>query len=128
MSHPDLLILLCLSTHLSYFAPVCTYHCLVHTSSFLTSMQVYIYLSKLPLACAIFSGCSRVTSRHIPLSNATSFLCDDIQQNRGRPVTSHKIYITFWPYIAMNADAPVRTNTINPIPSQYLQYSLASVK
>ena len=84
MSQQNLLIvLLCLSTHLSSLPIRSSAHCLAHSQPYLTSTRTYIHLNKLPPAYITSTARSRHLPTHLSLLTSTLLLCGDIQPNPG---------------------------------------------
>ena len=84
MPHHNLLvILLCLSNHLSSFPVRSSAHCLARLQPYLTSTQTYTHLYKLPPAYITSTERSRQSPTHLSLLTATLLLCGDIQPNPG---------------------------------------------
>ena len=79
--HNLLIILLCLSTHLSFLPVRSSAHCLARPQPYLISTQTYIHLNKLPPEYITSTACSRHSSTHLSLLTATLLLCGDVQPN-----------------------------------------------
>ena len=87
MPHHNLLvILLCLSTHLSSLPVRSSAHCIVRLQPYLTSTQTYINLNKLPPAYITFTARSQLSPTHLSLLTATLLLCGGYPtQSRSHP-------------------------------------------
>ena len=84
MPHYDLLIvLLCLSTHLSSLPVRSSALCLDRPQPYRTSTQTYIHLNKLPPASITSTARSQHPPTHLSLLTATLLLCGDIQPHPG---------------------------------------------
>ena len=81
--HNLLIILLCLSTHLSSLPIRSSAHCLARPQPYLTSTQTYIHLNKVLPAYITSTARSRHSPTHLALFTATLLLCGDIQPNPG---------------------------------------------
>ena len=81
--HNLLIILLCLSTHLSFLPVRSSVHCLDRPQLHLILTQTYIHLNKLPSAYITSTARSRHSLTHLSLLTATLLLCGDIQPNPG---------------------------------------------
>ena len=81
--HNLLIILLCLSTHLSSLPVRSSTHCHARPQPYITSTQTYIHLNKLPPAYITFTARLRNSPTHLSLLSATLLLCGDIQPSPG---------------------------------------------